>query len=255
MEGAEDRMVGKEIDRKVIDFAQTATSSTKFRFEYPVSMELREEMVRKVFRDFMNFAIDRYYDETIDSLEEFVTDLQIKDEKFHSLLFNLFWWRLFSESSENNGSDVIEEYIAENYHWLSEKPIFISWLKECKKAITSFYFIGYKFNDRALVAIDLFTEETIEILVYDPLAIPPKKGEIAFGTLIPIGGGSFFPIIDFYHFDFGARQEIANHLQHYYEEHLRTSPAREVIIYILTAMLQIEQLVSMENQESGSLEI
>lgn len=244
----------KGTDEKVMDFVQTGTNSKIFRPDYPVSEELREEMVSVVFRDFMIYAIDRYYDENISILEEIVADFQIRDEKWHSLMHNLFWWRLFYESSQNNGTSIIEEYIAENYQSLSKKPIFISWLRECDKVVSKFYFIGYKFNERFLVAIDILTEETVEIIVCDPLAIPTKQGEITFGTLIPLGGGSYFPIIDFYHFDFGARQEIANHLQYYYDKHLKTSPMHEVFIYVLTAMLQIERFVSLENQGTASSE-
>jgi hypothetical protein len=244
----------KETDEKVIDFVQTATNSKIFRPDYPVSDELREEMVSKVFCDFMKYAIDRYYDQNITILEEYVADLQIRDEKWYNLLHNLFWWRLFYESSQNNRTSIIEEYIAENFQSLSKKPILISWLRECDRVVTKFYYIGYKFNDRFLVAIDILTEETLEIMVFDPLAIPPKQGEIAFGTLIPLGGGSYFPIIDFYHFDFGARQEIADHLKYYYDMHLKTSPMHEVFIYVLTAMLQIERFVSLENQETASSE-
>jgi hypothetical protein len=241
-------MSRKGTDENVIDLVQTATNTKIFRPDYPVSDELREEMVSTVFRDFMIFAIDRYFDENIDILEEIVADLEIRDEKWHGLMHNLFWWRLFYESSQTNGKSIIEEYIAENYQTLSKKPILISWLRECDTVVSKFYFIGYKFNERFFIAIDILAEETLEIMVYDPLAIPPVKGEIAFGTLIPLGGGSYFPIIDFYHFDFGARQEIANHLKYYYDQHLKTSPMHEVAIYVLTAMLQIERFVSLENQ-------
>jgi hypothetical protein len=237
-------------DENVIDFVQTATNSKIFRPDYPVSEELREEMVSKVFRDFMIYAIDRYYEENISILEEILTDLQIRDEKWHGLMHNLFWWRLFYESSQNKGASIIEEYIAENYQSLRKKPILISWLRECDKVVSKFYFIGYKFNDRYLIAVDILTEETLEIMVYDPLANSPEQGEITFGTLIPLGGGVFFPIMDFYHFDFGARQEIANHLKYYYDQHITTSPTHEVSVYVLTAMLQIERFLNLENQES-----
>jgi hypothetical protein len=247
------RMNRIESDEKVLEFEQNATGTKIFRPDYPVSEDLKEEMI-KVFRDFMFYAIDRYYDENISILEEIVADLQIKEEKWHGLMNNLFWWRLFYESSKENGTSIIEEYIAENKQSLRKKTILISWLRECDKAVSKFYFIGYKFNERFLVAIDIFTEETVEVMVYDPLAIPPKQGEIAFGTLIPLGGRSYFPIIDFYHFDFGARQEIANHLKYYYDKHLETSPIHEVTIYVLTAMLQIERFVSVDNQGTASLE-
>jgi hypothetical protein len=241
-------------DENVIDFVQTATNSKIFRLDYPVSEELRDEMVGEVFRDFMIYALDLYYEENISILEEIVADLHVREEKWNGLMQNLFWWRLFYESNQNKGTSIIEDYIAENYRSLRKKPILISWLRECDKAVSRFYFIGYKFNERVLIAIDLLTEETVEIIVCDPLAPPTNQGEITFGTLIPLGGGSFFPIIDFYHFDFGARQEIANHLQYYYDKHLKTSPMHEAFIYVLTAMLQIESFVALENHGTASTE-
>jgi hypothetical protein len=242
----------KGSDEKVIDFVQTATNSKIFRLDCPVSEELRDEMVSEVFKDFMIYAMDLYYEENISILEEIVVDLHVREEKWNGLMHNLFWWRLFYESSQNKGTSIMEDYIAENYQRLRKQPILISWLRACDKVVSKFYFIGYKFNERVFIAIDILAEETLEIIVCDPLAIPPKQGEIVFGTLIPLGGGSFFPIIDFYHFDFGARQEIANHLQYYYDKHLKTSPMHEAFIYVLTAMLQIENFVALENHGTAS---
>jgi len=127
-----------------------------------------------------------------------------------------------------------------------------SWLRECEKAVPKFYFIGHKYNDRVFVAIDILTEVPLDVIVYDPIAFPPKKGEIAMGTLIPLGGGLHFPIVDFYHFDYDARKAIASYFHHYYEKHLKSSTMYEAFIHVLSVMLQIERIIFMENQGKSS---
>ena len=175
-----------------------------------------------------------------------------RQEKRQVLLHNLFWWKIFYDSNMNKRENCVEDYIAENYQWLRKRPIILSWLRECAKAIPKFYYVGYKYNDRVLVMIDIMEEETLDIIVYDPLAIPPVKGEIVMGTLIPLGAGLHFPIIDFYHFDFEAREAIAHCLHHYYEKYLKNFTMHEAFIHVLSAMLQIEKLVYIDHQENTS---
>ncbi|WHY64967.1 hypothetical protein [Neobacillus sp. SuZ13] len=88
--------------------------------------------------------------------------------------------------------------------------------------------------------------------MYDPIAIPPKQGEIAMGTLIPLGGGLFFPIIDFYHFDYEAREAMASCIHHHYEKHLKTSSMKEAFFHVVSVMLQIERIIFMQNQEKST---
>jgi hypothetical protein len=72
------------------------------------------------------------------------------------------------------------------------------------------------------------------------------------GTLIPLGDGLYFPIVDFYHFDFEARQEITNYIFYYFDKFLKNSTMNEAFILVLSAMLQIERLVYLDNQENSS---
>ena len=233
---------------KVVEFVQSETKSKTFRLDYPVSEELREVMVNEVFSDFMTFALELYFDDCLPVFKEYVEGHNSRQEKQQELLQNLFWWKIFYDSSINRRENCIEEYIAENYHWLCKRPMIKSWLRECAKAVPKFYFVGHKYNDRELVMIDIMEEETLDVIVYDPQAIPPIKGEIVMGTLIPLGGGLHFPIIDFYHFDFEAREAIANCLHHYYEKYLKNSTMHEAFIHVLSAMLQIESLIRIEKQ-------
>jgi hypothetical protein len=69
------------------------------------------------------------------------------------------------------------------------------------------------------------------------------------GTLIPLGDGLFFPIIDFYHFDYEAREAMASCLHHHYDKFLKTSSMKEAFIHVLSVMLQIERIIFTENQE------
>ncbi|CAH2713823.1 hypothetical protein BACCIP111895_00977 [Neobacillus rhizosphaerae] len=107
------------------------------------------------------------------------------------------------------------------------------------------------YNDRFFVVIDILTEKPLDVIVYDPIAIPPKKGEIVMGTLIPLGGGLFFPIVDFYHFDYEAREAMASCLHHHYDEYLKNSTIQEAFIHVLSVMLQIESIIFIDNQEKS----
>jgi hypothetical protein len=245
-------MVKKETVEKVVEFAQSETKTKTFRHDYPVSEDLRQVMVGEVFSDFMKFALDRYYVEYLPILKEYVDEHHPREEKRQVLVQNLFWWRIFYDSSQTFRGSCVEDYIAENFNWLRKRPIMISWLRECAKAIPKFYYVGYKYNEHVLVVINTLEEKPIDIIVYDPLAIPPKKGEIVMGTLIPLGDGLHFPIIDFYHFDFDARQYIAMHLHFYYDKYMKNSTMHEAFIHVLSAMLQIERLVFIDNLENTS---
>ncbi|WP_045516690.1 hypothetical protein [Neobacillus niacini] len=72
------------------------------------------------------------------------------------------------------------------------------------------------------------------------------------GTLLPLSDGLYTPIIDFYHFDYEDRRDIALCLHHYFDLHLKNSSMHETFIHVLSAMLQIEKLVSIEIQENTS---
>ncbi len=230
----------KAVKEKVIEFTQS--DSRKFRKDYPISDELREVMLDKVFREFMIFVLDEYYDAYTPISQEFVDEHAIPEEKKDGLIHNLFWWRIFYDANIHLKS-CIEEYISENYQMLHKKPILLSWLRECDKVVPKFYYVGYKHNNRSYVVIDMLEEKPLEVIVLDPSAVPPEKGEIAMGILIPIGDSLYIPIVDFYHFNPNATQEIAMHLHYYYEKHLKTSSMYAAFLHVLSSMLQIEKIL------------
>jgi hypothetical protein len=245
-------MGNEQTAEKVVEFVQSETKTKTFRLDYPVSEELRDVMVTEVFRDFMIYATDLYYAEYFPTLKEYVDEHEPKMEKRETLVKNLFWWRILFESSMNLKESCIEDYISENYPSLRKRTFMISWLKECGKAFPKFYYVGYKYNDRVLVLIDILEEKPLDVIVCDPFAISPKKGEIVMGTLLPLGDGLHFPINDFYHFDFEAREAIAACLHHYYDKYLKNSTIQEAFIHVLSAMLQIERMVFLKNHENTS---
>ncbi|OIK09228.1 hypothetical protein BIV60_24655 [Bacillus sp. MUM 116] len=241
----------KETVDKVVDFVQSVTNTKNFRPDYPVSDELRHELM-EIFRDFMNYALKRYFHVFAPILEEFVEEHETREEKKDILLHNLFWWRILYDSCQNFSESCMADYLAENYIRFSKCPAIISWLKVSWKVFPKFYYVGYKYNDRFFVVVDILTEKTFDVLVCDPLAIPPEKGEIMMGTLITLGDGLHSPIVDFYHFDYEATKEIAIHIPFYFEKHSKSSTMQEAFLHILSAMLQIEKLIFQENHDKNT---
>lgn len=244
----------QESVEKVVELVQTDMKAKTFRHDYPVSEELRQVMVGEVFREFMVYALDQYYhDENLLVLMEYVEEHMPRQEKRSNLVHNLFWWHLFYQSNQHSSWNFIEAFISQSYYTLRNRPFITDWLRKCKSAVTKFYFVGPKFTDNTFVAIDILTEQPLDIIVCDPCAIPAKPGEIVMGTLIPLGGGLFFPIIDFYHFDYEAREAIANCIHHHYETHLKTSSSlHEAFLHVLSIMLQIERIISLETHTTNS---
>lgn len=249
-----EKMKLKENVRNVFELVQADLKAKTFRPDYPVSEEIRQLMVDEFIRDFMIYAFDEYYhDENLSLLEELVDDHEPRIEKRQGLIDNLFWWHLLYQSTRQPKLRCMEDYLAQKKHLLRNKPFITSWLKECNRAVPKFYFVGHKYNDRAFVAIDIMAEETMDVIVNDPTAVPVKKGEIVAGTLLPLGGGLFFPIVDFYHFDYKAREAMASCIHHHYERYLKTSTLHEAFIHVLSVMLQIEKIISMEQGKASSV--
>jgi hypothetical protein len=242
-------MKRKQSVDKVVPFTQSETNTKTFRLDLPVSDELKEVLVNDVINDLMRYTIALYSNEYLPMLEEFADDHFPKKEKQPALVHNLFWWRMFYDISNDFRDNFIEAYISKHYYSQRKRPIQISWLRECKKVIPKFYYVGHKYNDRTLVLVDILDEKPLKVVIFDPLAIPPQEGTIVMGTLLPLGDGLFFPITDFYHFDYKARKEIAACIHHYYNKHLKNSSKYEAFIHVLSAMLQIERLVTVDQLE------
>lgn len=230
----------------LVTMVQSDAKAKTFRKDYPVSESLREEMV-KVFREFMIYTLNNHYnDENLLMLNEFIEDHYPKLEKRQSLLDNLFWWKIMHKSERKKFMSCFEEYLSDNIIRFKTRPFMNSWLRECDKVVSKFYFIGHQYNDRNFVAVDILTREPLDVIVCDPTALPPKQGELAAGTLLPLGGGLYFPIIDFYHFNYNAREAIASCLQHHYDKYLKNFSMHEAFLHVLSVMLQIEKTIDFE---------
>ncbi len=232
-----------DIADNVVCFAQSATHSGEFKNDLPISEELKVELLTDVYTDFAREVVGAHFKDFQELMEGYIDEHQIPEEKRHSLEHNLFWWKVLFQASKGIEILFVQDYIAKNYSDLKHKPLIISWLKQWEKATTKFYYVGYKYNDRTLVLIDIRTEETLDVVVYDRHAIPPKKGEIVAGTLLPIGDGLYFPIIDFYHFDYQAREHIATLLPHYYERYQKNSTEQEAFLHVFSTVLQVERMI------------
>lgn len=231
---------------RVVEFAQSLSSSKQFRHDYPLSDELRKVLLSEVFKDLVQFSFKQHYPANHLLLEEYVEEHYPREEKREGLEHNLLWWQMLYNASLHSEMNFIEDYISKNYQKLNNKPLIISWLREWKKVLPNFYYVGYKYSDHVLVLVDMLSTKTLDVIVYDSLAVPSKKGEIVMGTLIPLGDALYFPIIDFYHFDLEASQDIAHHITNSYDKHLRTSTHLESFIHILSEALQIERIISTE---------
>jgi hypothetical protein len=228
----------------VVEFLQTGTRAKKFRADHPLSEELQEEMVNEVWNDFMRFALKEYYPVYLPFLKELTENMDVNEEKEAALLQNLFWWRISCDSELSFSGTTIDEYIVTQKQLFKNRPIMESWIKTFDQAITKFYFIVHKFNDHVLIVMDMLEDKLIDVIVVDPLAIPIRVGEVVIGTLMPMGNGLYFPVTDFYHFDYEARKDMGVHFRQYFAQQLQTSPMYEAFIYVLSAMLHIEQTVS-----------
>ncbi|MCM3567618.1 hypothetical protein [Neobacillus mesonae] len=233
-----------ETKEKVIDFVQSDINSKKFRLDYPVSEELRGMMVDQVFSDFMAYALEQYYDdENLLLLKEFIDDLCSRTEKKEALLHHLFWWKLFYEASQYPYRSCMEDYLTDHFFTMKNQPFIAAWLRECMKMVPKFYFIGHKYNNRTFIAVDILTHTTLEVMVFDPKAVPPKRGELAMGMLMPLGGGLYFPIVDFYHFDYKSREAIASCFHYHHHKYSKNAGEHETFLHVLSVMLQIEKMI------------
>ncbi|MGJ7922242.1 hypothetical protein [Neobacillus sp. LXY-4] len=236
--------------KNLVTMVQSKPKAKTFRIDYPVSNDLLLEMVTKVFRDFMNDTLDLYYhDENLSVLEEIVEEHNPKEEKKESLLDNLFWWQILNSSGQNKKRSCIEDYIGENFHRFRTKPFMTSWLRACDQAEPKFYFIGETFNERIFFAIDILTHKPHLVFIFDRNSIPPKHGELVMGTLLPLGGNVFFPIVDFYHFDYESREAMASCFHYHYSRYKKEYSKDETFLHVLSVMLQIERMIFLENQE------
>lgn len=234
----------RDAKKNVLKFAQSKTKTKIFRHDYPITEELRQSLVLGVAKDFMEYNQYLYNNIYLAVLEEYAEDHHVRSEKNKDLMGNLFFWRLLYDTNQLNDHDFVEGYISEKYSQLRKSPLILSWLREWKKAVPKFYYVGHQTVDCSFVMIDMVEEEPIEVIMYDPLTTMPKNGEIVMGTLLPLGDDLYFPVTEFYRFDNEAREYIVRTLLHHYHVYnQKTSTKYEAFIHVLSVMLQIENKI------------
>lgn len=239
----------EETNKSVIEFSQTKTRTKRFRHDYPISIEIKEELLTVVLKDFASYVVQCHYEMHQSVFKEYIDEHLQKKEKRSALEENLFWWQMIYNANLDVELSCVEDYISLNHFVLCKKPLVISWLREWDRAMPKFYYVGDKHNDRGLVLVDILKNEIIDVIVYDPLAITATKGEVVMGTLIPIGDGVYFPVIDFYHFNLETSKYIVQNLRFYYENNFKKGTMLEAFIQVLSIVLQIEEIIENEKTE------
>lgn len=235
-------------NKKVVEFVQAPSTTKRFRHDYPISDEMKETLVCSIYTSFLKYVFKNNYPYYHDLIQDFINGHPVKPGKRDMLEYNLFFWRVLYDSKNGSSISWVEDYIAENLPLIGNKHIIKSWLREWDKAIPSFYFVGQKYSDRAAVVVNTLTQETLDVILFDPESIPFTNGEIIMGTLIPIGDELYFPILDFYHFEMEARRDIAQYIHYAHEK--KNSSIYEAFIHILSAALQLEHHASKEKDAS-----
>ncbi|MGM0904759.1 MAG: hypothetical protein ACQEXB_27325 [Bacillota bacterium] len=241
-------MKNRKVGQNLVTMVQTEEKAKTFRMDYPVSEDLRVKMVNEVFSDFSAFVYEEFYNnETLMILKEFVEESNPSLLKRQSLLDNLFWWQILYQSAQNTVS-CVEEYVSMKFDRFRNKPFMTSWLRKCDKTVPNFYLIGEKFTDYHFLVVDLLTQDVLEVFVCHSNAILPKRGEIVAGSLLPLGGGLYFPVVDFYRFDYEAREAICSCFHHHYEKYSKSSSPHETFLHVISVMLQIEKKIATDKR-------
>jgi hypothetical protein len=94
--------------------------------------------------------------------------------------------------------------------------------------------------------IDILEDKMLNVVLNDPAAVSPKEGELVVGTLIPYGEELYFPVTDFYHFDYDAREVMGGTFRFYYDKYLQSHSLSASFIHVLSVMLQIERRIDLK---------
>lgn len=226
-------------DGKVVAFTQSRTNASKFRHDYPLTNEVRNELLDDVYTQFTDFVLREEYIISQPIIREFVESYNLTEKKSYTLEFNLFWSKVLYTARYREDLNYINHFIAQN---VSRSPIVCHWLREWEKAKPSFYRIDYQYHQQEWRVTNLLTDEIVKVMLRDAPIPSIQERDIVVGTLIPIGNSSYFPLVEFYHFDCATGQEIMAHLQENYLQYLDESSFYEAFFRILSEALQLESL-------------
>lgn len=230
----------RKSDDNIVRFEQKGTKVKTFRKNFPISEELRRVLLKDVFPDFQEFAINQYFELFQPILMLFVNEHEPPIHKRRLLEENLFWWRIFFDKSMEL-ANCIEEYYLVHYRMYNHNPIINSWLKELNHAKPAFYFVEFKQDDYNYELTDIISREVVHVMV-DQTMNTLEKETVVFGTIFPIGANTYFPFTEFYPFDYVTTIAIYNNLKEFFKQHQQLGNNFEITIHALSAMLEIEHI-------------
>lgn len=231
--------MSKKNDYNIVNFSQTTL--TNFYNTAPTSYELKIFLYYDVHTVLSNYLKDLYFTDYYPLLKEMSNDHQVVKGKEQAFITNLFWWYLLYHIDEFH-ADYIEDFIHKQKD-IDKSPFILSWLDEWKKAVPSFYFVGYKYDDQNFVLIDSRTRESFDVMIFDLDIASLEKGDIVLGTLLPIGDELYFPITEFYRFHSSANEDVAQAIYHSFDEISKNSTQLQAFIHIVSIALQIEEMI------------
>ncbi|MCA0972138.1 hypothetical protein LCM20_16140 [Halobacillus litoralis] len=234
-------------ERKNVIQLKRAGSPT-FSKETSYSDEWFDLVMGEWFPDFAQTIAREHFIDSLPAIDEFIEPHHIAPHKKDTLRHNLFWCRMNYVAFVSQEWSYIDDYIEANADVLSEVPPSRSWLKEWTSIAHRFYFVGSKLSDRVLVLVDMITEQPVDVVVCDPHAVTPVQGSIVAGALVPLGDDLYFPIVDFYHFEYEARRPLGIAIRHYYPLYEKTTP-HETFMDVLSIALQIEHKVCCDGEK------
>ncbi len=227
----------KQDNKKVIPFRQSSQSRKSFHHDHPISNEFKNELLH-IYHEVTSYISSTYYIDFQSTLQQFSNDYNVPVEKRKDLEHQLFWWKIVSQAAK--GVSAIDEYLTDTRMRWQAKPLSLSWLKEWNKSIPTFYYVGHIFSDHHFILVDIFKEETVEVIILDPHMAPLEKGEILFGMLLPIGGSNYFPIDYFYHFDLRVNREIATYISDHCHTYSKKYNIYDAILRLIAETLELE---------------
>lgn len=228
----------------IIPFRQ-AERSNAFQPTYPISRATQKEFL-DVYQDVISFIMTQYFHVFHPLLRSVSKDYNVSLEKRIDLEQQLFWLKITSEASQ--GNSVFEEYILETNMRYKKKPLIISWLREWNKAVPTFYYVSHKSTDHHLILVDLFQEEIKKVIIIHENITPIQEGEIVLGTLLPIGGNMYFPIVDFYHFEQRANSDVAAYIHEKFQQQDQNKDIHNLILEMMNVAITIEGYILSEEE-------
>ncbi|GAA0459946.1 hypothetical protein [Alkalibacillus silvisoli] len=229
-------------NKKISMFTQTSQKTKKYRHDYSMSMDLRDELLANVFLKFARETSHLYYEELRKGLKEFADEHDLPDEKAETVMNIVFWLRVLYELKTDPYNNIVQDFIKNNENYFKKWPILKSWIQEWYNVTPNFYYISQRFGGNGNVAVDIKSETTLDIFYPFPNFSQPKQGALVAGILLPFCDSLYFPITEFYEFDQSTLQEVVPHIRHYFRELSHEPDQFETFLRMFSSLLKVEQI-------------